>query len=251
MTSAMSTGSARRPVGLLPAERGQRLLGVAQARHRGVRHAGGDDVDADAVGGELAGHAASESDDAELARHVGGGARPAAVGRPGREIDDRARPARGHHAPRRLLRADEGGLEVGVEHRVPRLLGELEKGGAGEDAGVVHQHVDRAERTLGVAHEAPRLLGLGDVGVECRGPPAERRDLGGRGLGGRLVVEIVERHVGARLGKPDGDGAADAALGARHEHDLSAAPLVGVHGGQDVPHPTRRPPTSGSGLVRT
>ena len=64
------------------------------------------------------------------------------------------------------------------------------------------------------------------------GPPAEGDDLRRRGFRGRLVVQEVERHVGPGLGEPDGDGAPDAALGARHEDDLAGAPLVGVHGGK-------------------
>jgi hypothetical protein len=126
----------------------------------------------------------------------------------------------------RLLRADEGGLEVGVQHAVPRRLGELEKGRAREDAGVVHEDVHRAQGALGVVHEAPRLLGFRDVGGQRHRASTERENLSRRGLRGRLVVEVVQRHVGAGLSEPDGHGPSDAALGARHEHDLSVAPLL-------------------------
>src|SRR4029453_326390 len=39
------------------AERHERILGVAQTRHRGVRDSGRDGIDADSAWGELAGHA--------------------------------------------------------------------------------------------------------------------------------------------------------------------------------------------------
>jgi hypothetical protein len=125
---------------------------------------------------------------------------------------------------------------VSSEHGVPRVLGEVQKRGTREDARVVHEHIDRAQRPLGVGHEAPGLLGLRDIGADRCGPPPEGVDLPRRGLRGHLVVQEVERHIGAGLGKSQRNRAPDAALGARHEGGLSGAPLVRAHGRQGVPH---------------
>src|SRR5262249_40614258 len=134
-------------------------------------------------------------------------------------------------------------VEIRVEEGVPGRLGEVEKRSAREDGGVVHEDVDRAERALGIGHEAPRLLGLGDVSADRRGLAAEGDDLRRRRLGGRLVVQVIERHVGPGLGESDRDGAPDTALGARDKHDLSCAPPVGGHDERCITsrHPGAKP----------
>ena len=229
MTSAMSSGSASRPVGLVRASTASASSVLPEPRHCGVGDAGGDGVDADAVRGQLARHAAREPHDAQLARHVGGGAHRAAIGRARRQVDDHAGPPGRHHAARRLLGADERALEIGVEHGVPLRLVQLEERRPGEDAGVVHEDVDRSE-----AHARPRPRDAAPPRASRRrrrscSPAAERGDLGRGGLRRRLVVEEVERHVGALPREAERDGAPDAALRARDEDDLPGAPVPAVH----------------------
>src|SRR5207253_759082 len=81
-----------------------------------------------------------------------------------------------------------------------------------------------------VSPTMPRLLGLRDVSADRRGLPAEGGDLRRCRLGGRLVVQVIERHVGPGLGESDRNSAPDTALGAGDEDNLSCAPPVGGHG---------------------
>ena len=141
------------------------------------------------------------------------------------------RAPRGHHASGRLLSANEGPLEVGVEYGVPHVVLQFKEGCAREDRRIVDEDIEWTEGALDLGHEVPRLLGPGDVGGERGGPPAERGDLSRHGLGGGLVVQEVEGHIGTGGGEPERDRAADAALGARHEHDLSGTGLRRAHSG--------------------
>ena len=74
-----------------------------------------------------------------------------------RDVDDRTA-ARGEHRRDAVLAAEPHALEVHVHHGVPGRLGGL--GGAavvgGEDAGVVVEHVQAAERVDGGARPSPR-----------------------------------------------------------------------------------------------
>ena len=51
-------------------------------------------------------------------------------------------------------RAEERGLQVGLDHRVPVGLAQLFDGAADVHAGVVHQDVDRTQAALDLAHQA-------------------------------------------------------------------------------------------------
>src|SRR3546814_9592157 len=59
-------------------------------------------------------------------------------------IDDAAATLR-HHVPRGGLGEEEQRFEVGVDHRVPIFLGEIEAVGTADDAGVIDQNVETAE----------------------------------------------------------------------------------------------------------
>ena len=86
--------------------------------------------------------------------------------------------------------------------------------GAADDAGVVHQDVERAEGEEGVGG------GLGVVEGELEGAGLEA-------AGGDEVEGLVERgaaggdDLGAGLGHGDGDGLADAGVGAGDERGLA------------------------------
>ena len=108
------------------------------------------------------------------------------------DVDDAAELA-GAHAFDHLAGHVEQRAEIGVDDRVPLLERHLVKGAVAGDAGIVDQHVDRAE------------IGL-DL-LDARGAGVERTDVpfvdGNAGLGleflrGGVVAGIVRRDLVAR-----------------------------------------------------
>ncbi|MCY1368279.1 hypothetical protein D9M69_552500 [compost metagenome] len=96
------------------------------------------------------------------------------------------------------------GLGEGLEH-VP--------------AGVVDQHVDRAEALHHGGHGRVDAGAVGDVAAEGLGLAAVGADLRGHRFGG-LEVHVEHRHAGAVLGETAAGGAADAATAAGDDHCL-------------------------------
>ena len=79
------------------------------------------------------------------------------------------------------------------------------------DAGIVDEHVDRAERLLGGLDHVGDLGRLGHVGGRIDRLDAEiLLDAGALLLDRGLVAEAVDHHVGAVLGEGAGDAEADA-----------------------------------------
>ena len=88
-------------------------------------------------------------------------------------------------------------------------------------AGIRHRNVQRAELLDGGRIHGVDLVLLGDVGLEHDGLAAEALDLVGDLLGGLGMGDVIDRHIGAGLGEAEGDGLADARIGARHERGLA------------------------------
>ena len=108
------------------------------------------------------------------------------------------------------LGEEEDGLEVDVDHRVPVGLGEVDGVGAADDAGVVDEDVEGAERQ-------ERLRRLGG-GVEGEGEAGGLQALGGDEVEGRGDGRAAGGDdLGAGAGEAEGDGLADAGVGAGDE----------------------------------
>jgi hypothetical protein len=104
-----------------------------------------------------------------------------------RDVDDAAELAVTHARPQRMGHVEQAG-QVGVDHLFPLLPGRhlVEHRVAG-DAGIVHQHVDRADLGLDLGD-------AGGAGVIVGDRPFVGRDAGFLGEGGRrLVVAGVVR----------------------------------------------------------
>jgi hypothetical protein len=116
------------------------------------------------------------------------------------------------HAGRHGLRAEDDAVQVDVDDLLGHLVGLLEHRAERHDAGVVDQHVDRADgRDLG-EERRPR----GRVGdVELGGDDALADLLGDRA--GQVGVPVADGDLGALAGEPLGSGAADAAGPARDD----------------------------------
>ena len=136
------------------------------------------------------------------------------------EVDDRPAVSLLSHAGCRRAAAEERTADVHVDD-APEL-GRLEvlEQEVGEDAGVVHEHVEPAEVGHGGPDQARDVRLPGDVPVDrCDVPPGARESPAGR-------VEPVGPPVGednrrSRLGEPRGAGEAEALAGAGDERDLA------------------------------
>jgi hypothetical protein len=95
-------------------------------------------------------------------------------------------------------------LQVHRDHRVPLGLGHVDDHPVAQDARVVHEHVQVAERVDGLAHEPLGTVPVGHVvAVDDRLSPG-RDDVGHRLLGrsriGTLAVRVAAQVVDDDLG---------------------------------------------------
>ncbi len=210
---AYSSGRASRCGNGTPAARpGPHLVGD-RGEHGGLDDARRDGHDADAVLGEVAGGREGETDDAALARAVGGLADLAVVGGDARGVDDDTPLAvgvgfgRGHglggegHHDERADEVDLDDLAVQVDRVRPLAT---EDAGRRTDARTAD---DDAQRALGVGGgllDGDPDVGLGgDVGGEVLDPVDLRRPLAG-------VEQVEGEHAGAGRGQGGGGGRAQA-----------------------------------------
>jgi hypothetical protein len=103
-----------------------------------------DRVDVDAFGRPLVGEQPCQPCDPALGSGIARHADPALEAQQRGDVDDLAAALCEHVPPGRLAQ-EEQALEVGVDHRVPVGLGELDRIGAADDAGVVDEDVEAAE----------------------------------------------------------------------------------------------------------
>ncbi len=159
---------------------------------------------------------------AALARRVGRHADSALEGQQAGDVDHLA----GHAVHRTLLQRllgeglgqEEDDLQVGVHHRVPIGLGELDAVGAADDAGVVDQDVDLAEGGDGLVDHALDRFDRAEVGLD-RQELATRGFDQGLGFGRRAAAGGGD--VGAGLGQRHGHGLSKTGVGAGDEGDLA------------------------------
>ncbi len=104
---------------------------------------------------------------------------------------------------------DEVALQVDGDDVVPLLLRHVHQHPVAQDAGVVHEDVEIAERLDGRIDQPLTALPIGDAVAVGDGFPAHRLDLLGHRFGGRLVVatavggtpEVVHDHLRAFSGE--------------------------------------------------
>ena len=121
---------------------------------------------------------------------------------------------------RRRLAGEERALEVDAQHAVEIGLLQVEEVGGVDDAGVVDQDVERAERRDGVVDQLLDRARIADVGGDEAGVGAERLGLG---LPGRRV-DIRDDDARALRDVALGDGEPDAARAAGDDRNLVRKP---------------------------
>ena len=113
------------------------------------------------------------------------------------------------------------GVEVGLDHLQPVLVGHLAQHVVARDAGVVDQHVEVAELLGHALDHRPGLLRIGEVGLGQQRSPAELGDLVHHLLGLGVAALVVHGHLGPFARQLQGDRPADAARRAGHQCRLA------------------------------
>ncbi len=238
---AMSSGSPRRRSGNTFAassscsSHNAREVGLHQARRDRVHphlrtHVDGEDP--------------REVDERGLRGVVDADRRVAAQAADRRHVDHRT-PVLAHAGPPRELRPHERAAQVHLERLVPRpQLGVDGRAHRRVGAGVVHQHVERAEPVQRGAHAGFGLVGLTGVGSE--GGNLGVGDLEADGCGGvveRFLTAGREHHRRAFSRVPGGDREADPARRPGDQCGAAGEPawLLGAHGSQSRTRRSRRP----------
>ena len=222
MMRAISPGEAMRPSGCdapMSAARGLqvRRAGEGGVDERGVDGAGGDRVDAHAVGGVLDRQLPRDLGDRALGRAVGALRREPDDARDRRDVDDRATAAL-DQVRQRLPAVDEDAAHVGGHQPVPLLVRRLDDRLEQEAARVVDDDVEAPEAGQGEVDRAARAVRVGGVRAQG-GDPVVREPLDGR-------VDVLGddlRAGGTQLGD---DLAADAAGGAGDDRHGAVEGLV-------------------------
>jgi len=175
----------------------------------GVDGPGDYTVDADALGGVLAGDDGGEVDDADLADVVGEGAGPSVEACGGGDVDDCSAAVLEHDGDGGLA-GEEGALEVGVHDQVPLALLDVHQGRCEhEDGGEVDEHVHPAESFDGGVNHVLDLVPLGNIDgndVRIGGYLLDH----GESLLSAVHVAVGDHDLCALFGEPDGRGAAHA-----------------------------------------
>lgn len=222
-------------------------MGFAEAFHGGVSHDGGDavggedfavlfggeeagdeDVDPDVVGGPLAGEIFGEVVHGRLAGGVGEDAGEGDDAGHGAEVDDGAAFASLNEVAAENLAAEEDALVIDGEDAVALLLGDVEDGGGGVDAGSVDDDVHPAGAGEDGGEEGFEAgLGAGFGGLEP-GIAAGSGDGVEAGFG-FFFVAADEDDFGSGGGEAFGHGAAEFAGATDDDGDLA---LEGEKGGE-------------------
>ena len=116
-----------------------------------------------------------------------------------------------------------------LDHGVELLLGHREDHLVAQDPGVVHEHVELAERVDRTLDDLPGALEVGHVVAVGDGLAAPALDdvddlVRGRRVGaltGDRAAEVVDHDLGAVIGERDGLAAADTVAGSRDDGDLA------------------------------
>src|SRR5579859_1615502 len=180
----------------------QHILGH-RGDHVGVDIAGRDRVDGHAELGAFLRQRFGEAVDTGL----GGGIVDLAVlaGLPvdRADVDDPSPAPRAHPREGRLGHV-EATAEIGVDHRLPLLVGLLENGAVAGDAGIVNDDINGAEIVLDLLH-------AGEAGLMVAHVPLVGGDAGllGEDLRLGVVAAIIGGHLQAHVTQGDADRLAD------------------------------------------
>ena len=120
--------------------------------------------------------------------------------------------------PACCLAEEEQALEVGIDHRVPVVLGEVDRVGAADDAGVVDEDVDVPAPGDRLLHQARDAGGVAEVAAQVE----EAAAAGAHVIDGVFRLGLVDADdVGAGFGERQRDRLADAGVSAGDDRHLA------------------------------
>lgn len=105
----------------------------------------------------------------------------------------------------RLLGREQKAQDIGVELAVEFILRHFLKRREPIDAGIVDEHVERAEGFFCLVEQPPHLGGLRYVGLNRDGLAALAGDVGDDPICALLAGGVIDDYRGARGGEPFGD----------------------------------------------
>ena len=158
-----------------------------------------------------------EADHAGFGRAVIGEAELALLAVDRGDVDDAAEAPLAHAVDHRPGHVEQR-VEIGADHLLPLLVRHLLEHGVARDAGIVDQHLDRADLVLDIDD----ALLAGDIVAHV---PFKDRDLGFllEGLGGVVVAAVIGGDLVAGLLQSLANGGADAARSTRDQSHPSHA----------------------------
>ena len=136
-----------------------------------------------------------------------------------------------HHPPRRGLADQERALEVHPQHAVEIGFREVEEIGAVNDAGIVHQNVEVAERAAGLRDHVLGAARVADVGGD---EPAVAVPIARGGGFARGFVDVGDDDARAFGDIALGDREPDAARPAGHDRDLVLEPHAALRAAVEI-----------------
>lgn len=203
--AAHQAGHCQRDVGGLPpagdreilARRDQPVVSVVHhPGHRGIDHPGPHLVHVDLLGSQPAGEQLGKHGQTGLGGAVFGPIDGHGIAVQRTEVDDiaarRVDDRLGDHLPGDQLGQEEGGLQVGVQHEIPGILGDRQQIAAPlwGDPGIVDQHIEASEPGQRTGHEVLPVGGAVQIaGHRPQSPGRSGRQFGKAGVGGEILFQ--------------------------------------------------------------
>ena len=179
----------------------------------------GDGVDADLARSEFLAQHARDRVHGALARRVDHGVGRRAGAGDGTDVDHAA--AVGTEVLQRFLDRQDRTEDVGVELAMEFVFGDILERSERVDAGVVHQHVRRAEGLLRLRKEPFHVGRFRDVALDCDRLAALAGNLRDHAVRSLLAGGIVHCHCGAGSAQALRNRRADTLRGACHDSHLA------------------------------
>src|SRR5215471_2732179 len=200
------------------------LFAAAITRLRRVGEPRRDRIDPDPVWRQFQRHCPRHRQHTALARDIMHAPWRAAKRRTRSQVDDRSRPPSRYHRLGDGLSAETRTFQIDVKNVIPVALAHVEERDPREYAGVVDQNVDPPELMLDNRDHRLHLPGLPHIRLEqqCT-PPPTAYFLGDR-VCSLLVIEPIDRDIGAGRSEFHSHSAADPLLRPCYQNYFAGAP---------------------------
>ena len=138
------------------------------------------------------------------------------------DVDDAPAAPLRDQSPRRMLRTEEGAVQIRADHPLPRLECRLADPPAPADPGIVDQNIELAECLIERCEHPRHFVGIAYVRADREGAATRCADQPGGLFGACGVAMVIDCHIRTMPRQRLGNAAADAATGAGDQRHLSA-----------------------------